>query len=329
MTGLVYPQFSSTSVELSAPHVVDSLPPLEEFFSPVYKQVFQEQVVPGEMTMNIVENPIVQEQVIVQENPELQVMERIQEHIVDIAGLVKPQSSFTAVEASAPQVVGSLPPFQEFDAPVYNQIHQEQIVAGETTQNIVQNSAVQEHEIVQENSELQVMERIQEQIVEITKEVPQERVQQRTVEQIVRVPVPQIQEQVVVQEIPQVVERIQEQIVEPIEVLLHEHVQALSVLENVLHERQRRFDHCVQVLEREKEKLWVLEERGVVPPHELQSLRSRIQSGKDAIADAVRDLYECKQQIKRRRSCESMLADGMTDFQKSVNIGNHFPAEHI
>ena len=110
---------------------------------------------------------------------------------------------------------------------------------------------------------------------------------------------------------------------------LHEHVQALNVLENVLHERQRRFDHCVQVLKREKEKLRVLEERGVVPPHELQSLRSHFQSGKNAIADAVRDLYECKQQIKRRRLCESILADGMTDFHKSVNIGNHFPAEHI
>ena len=89
---------------------------------------------------------------------------------------------------------------------MYNQIYQEQIVAGETTQNTFENQAVQEQVIVQENSELQVMERIQEQIVEIAKEVPQERVQQRTVEQIVRVPAPQIQEQVIVQEIPQVVD---------------------------------------------------------------------------------------------------------------------------
>ena len=65
---------------------------------------------------------------------------------------------------------------------------------------------MQERVIVQGNSELQVMERIQEQIVETTKEVPRERVQQRTVEQIVRVPVPQIQEQVIVQEIPKVVD---------------------------------------------------------------------------------------------------------------------------
>ena len=50
------------------------------------------------------------------------------------------------------------------------------------------------------------MERIQEQIVETTEEVPRERVQHRTVEQFVRVPVPQMQEQVIVQEIPQVVD---------------------------------------------------------------------------------------------------------------------------
>ena len=149
---------------------------------------------------------------------------------------------------------------------------------------------------------------------------------QGTVEHIVRVPVPQIQEEVIAQEIPQVVERIQEQIVEPIEVPLHEHVQALSVLEFVLHERQRQFDQCVQVLKREKEKLRVQEERG--PPHEQESLRSHIQSGKDAMANAIHDLYECKQQIKRRRLFESILADGMTDFHKSVHIGNHFPVEH-
>ena len=68
----------------------------------------------------------------------------------DITGLVNPQYSITAVEASAPQVVGSLPPSEEFDAPVYNQIHQQQIVAGETTQNMVENPSVQEQVIVQE-----------------------------------------------------------------------------------------------------------------------------------------------------------------------------------
>ena len=193
---------------------------------------------------------------------------------------------------------------------------------------------MQEQVIVQENSELQVMERIQEQIVENTKEVPQERVQQRTVEQIVRVLVPLIQEQVIVQEIPQIVERIWEQIVETIEVSLQEHVQALSVLKKSSTKGNVGLTTVYKYSSVRKKKLRVLEERGVVPPQELQSLRSHIQSGKDAIADAVFDLYECKQQIKRRRSCESILAvdsvrDGMTDVHKSVNIGNHFPAEHI
>ena len=76
---------------------------------------------------------------------------------------------------------------------------------------------------------------------------------------------------------------------------------AASALENVLHEKQRRVDHCVRVLKREKEKLRGLEERGVVPPHELLSLRSHIQSGEDAMADAVRELKKCNQQLKRRR----------------------------
>ena len=68
----------------------------------------------------------------------------------DIADLVHPQFSFTAVEAFSPLVVGSLPPLEEFDAPVYDQIHQEHIVAGEMTQHRVGNPAVQEHVIVQE-----------------------------------------------------------------------------------------------------------------------------------------------------------------------------------
>ena len=214
ITGLMYPQFSSTAVEPFSPHVVGPLPPhLEQFTEPVYNQVHQEQIPAGETTENIAEIPCVQEQVIIQEIPQVSSGERIQEQIVDITGLVNPQISNTAIEASAPEVVGSLLPFEEFTAPVYNQAHQEQIVAGEMALNIVENPVVQEQAIVQENSELQVVERIQEKIVRTTNEVPQERVQQRTVEQIVRVLVPQVQEQVIVLEIPQAVERIQEQIV--------------------------------------------------------------------------------------------------------------------
>ena len=191
-------------------------------------------------------------------------------------------------------------------------------------------------------------ERIQEQIVEPIEAPLREHVHLHTAIQMVHVPVPRIQE------IPQehLPERIAEQfgdipvppIVEETERLHPRELSprpdkiveaaALSVLENVLHERQRLVDHCVQILKREKEKLRVLEERGVVPPHEFQSRRSHIQSGKDAMADAVRDLYEWKQQVKCRRlwwRYESILAadsvrDGITDFHKSVNIGNHFPA---
>ena len=39
---------------------------------------------------------------------------------------------------------------EEIDAPVYNQIHQEQIVAGETTQNTFENPVLQEQVIAQE-----------------------------------------------------------------------------------------------------------------------------------------------------------------------------------
>ena len=189
--------------------------------------------------------------------------------------------------------------------------------------------------VVQEIPEVQVVERIQEQSVEPIEAPPQEHVQLHTAIQIVYVPVPRIQE-IPQEHLPEriaeqvVPERIEEQIgdisvppiveetvdlvpVSPHDERLHlrelshhrpdEIVEAaaLSVVENVLHERQRRVDHCVRVLKREKEKLRVLEERGVVPPHELQSLRSHIQSGKDAMADAMRDLYECNQQVKRRR----------------------------
>ena len=63
---------------------------------------------------------------------------------------MSPQFSSTAVEGFAPQDVGSPPPVEEFTEPVYNQVHHEQIVAGEMTQNIVGNSAVQEQVIVQE-----------------------------------------------------------------------------------------------------------------------------------------------------------------------------------
>ena len=75
------------------------------------------------------------------------------------------------VQEQAPQVVGSLPHLEEFTEPVYNQVCQEQIVAGEMTQSIVENSAVQEQMIVPEIPP--AVERIQEQIVETIDVTPQ------------------------------------------------------------------------------------------------------------------------------------------------------------
>ena len=114
------------------------------------------------------ENPAVHEQAIVQEitqATQVQILELIQQQIVepidvlalavtfavpsqqlrtiikaittgvnlDITGLLNSQFSATVVEASAPQAVGSFPPSEEFGTPVYNQIHQERIVAAQNT----------------------------------------------------------------------------------------------------------------------------------------------------------------------------------------------------
>ena len=64
--------------------------------------------------------------------------------------LMSPQSSGTAVEVSAPQAVVSVPPSEVFTEPVYNQIHQEQLVTGEMTLSIVEHPAVQEQATFQE-----------------------------------------------------------------------------------------------------------------------------------------------------------------------------------
>ena len=108
-------------------------------------KIHQEQVVAGITTQQRVENPAVQEQVIVPEipqAPQVQIAERIQEQIaepidvqslavtyaahsqqlpsiikavatgvnLDMTSLVNPQFSIAGVEVSAPQVSGSLPP---------------------------------------------------------------------------------------------------------------------------------------------------------------------------------------------------------------------------
>ena len=92
---------------------------------PVYNHIHQEQIVASETTQNILENRAVQEQVIVQEILQVSIVERIQDQIV----------------SSAPHAVGSFPP-EKCDSHMYNQIQQEQIVAGEMTQHRVENQAV-------------------------------------------------------------------------------------------------------------------------------------------------------------------------------------------
>ena len=78
------------------------------------------------LTQNTVEIPAVQEQVIVQEIPQVSIVERIQEQSA-ITGLMNPQFSNSAVEA--PQVVKAFPLLEDVAAREYNQVHQEQIVA--------------------------------------------------------------------------------------------------------------------------------------------------------------------------------------------------------
>ena len=51
------------------PHVVGSLPPIEEFTRPVYNSFHQEQFSAGEKTENVAKIPVVQEQVLVQAIP--------------------------------------------------------------------------------------------------------------------------------------------------------------------------------------------------------------------------------------------------------------------
>ena len=190
----------------------------------MYDQIHQEQIVAGEMTQNIVENPAVQEQVIVQEIPQVSIVERIQEQIVEpievlphervtqrtfnqivhvpvpqvqeqsVTGLVNPKFSTSAVEA--PQVVNSFPLLEDVAAREYNQVHQEHIVATPQAQVIVQ-------------------------------EIPESPVDEWIQEQILETGVNRDTTGLVFQEFPEVsvVERTQEQIVETMEVIAQERFQ--------------------------------------------------------------------------------------------------------
>ena len=92
------------------PRVVGPLPPCEVVSAPVFDQVHHEQFAAGETPENLVEIPVVQEQVIVQ---------------------------------AIPEVVDSLPPVQQFIGPGFIQVHHERFAAGETTEKSAEFPAVQ------------------------------------------------------------------------------------------------------------------------------------------------------------------------------------------
>ena len=158
----------STAVEPSAPYVVGSLPPVEEFSGPVYDQVHQELFTASVSTENIAEIPVVHEQVIVQEIPDVsgpfphsevftvpvydqvhQVQSaagEMMENIVDIPVVQE--------QVIVPAVVDSLPLSDEFTGPVYDQVHQELVASSEMAENFAEIPVVHEQEIVQDFPEV-------------------------------------------------------------------------------------------------------------------------------------------------------------------------------
>ena len=126
ITGFVNSQFFTTAVEASATQVVGSLLHSQEFVAPVYNHTNQEQIV-----------ATVQPHVRFQEIPEVQVVQRIQGSQTTLntsstsTSSDVPAATRAATATTTPvgaQVVGPFPLLQDFAAPVYNQVHQEQIV---------------------------------------------------------------------------------------------------------------------------------------------------------------------------------------------------------
>ena len=148
--------------------VVGSLPPCEGFPAPVFDQVHQEPLAASEIPENLVETPVVQEQVIGQ---------------------------------AIPVVVGSLPPSEEFTEPVYNQIYQEHFSAGETTENIADIPVVHEQVIVQAIPRVDSLPPVAEFTEPVFFPIHQQQFSAgETTENIAKIPV--VQEQVFVQAIP-------------------------------------------------------------------------------------------------------------------------------
>ena len=124
----------STAVEPSAPYVVGSLPPVEEFSGPVYDQVHQELFTASVSTENIAEIPVVQEQVIVPAVVDSLPLDdeftgqcttkfirysllQVTENFAKI-----PVVHEQVIAQDIPDVIAPLPPAQEFSAPVYGQV---------------------------------------------------------------------------------------------------------------------------------------------------------------------------------------------------------------
>ena len=113
------------TTETSAPQVIGSLPPFEEFDAPVYNQVKSgtdpccsrapvfEYVAPAPVTERIAPAPAVTSDGHSQQLPPVYTTTTVTTDVnLDILGLVYPQLSSTAVEPFSPQVVGSLPPLK-------------------------------------------------------------------------------------------------------------------------------------------------------------------------------------------------------------------------
>ena len=162
-----------TAVEPSAPYVVGSLPPVEEFSGPVYDQVHQELFTASVSTENIAEIPVVHEQVIVQEIPDVSgpfplsevftVPVYDQVHLVQSAAgeMMENIVDFPVVHEQViaqdiPEVDDSLPLDDEFTGPVYDQVHQELVASSEMAENFAEIPVVHEQVIVQDIPEVVV-----------------------------------------------------------------------------------------------------------------------------------------------------------------------------
>merc|ERR1719261_1634916 len=120
-------------------------------------------------------------------------------------------STIGQMEVAPPQYVAGAS-YEEEGNTVTTELHQDQVVAGDSRQQFVEIPTVQE--VVEERIVEEIQIREVQQVVQVPKIVPQERVQQRQVEQIVDVPVPMMVEEIV--HVPEITtqERVQHQMVD-------------------------------------------------------------------------------------------------------------------